>query len=760
MLLIVVISFQFPANLLLNLNGSVDSDKMWFPKDGIENFYSSSQPFNYPQPEVQTRDNLDLLDPNVEQSIALLNHSKTSSFTKVKRMPFGPSSGPNYRGDYKSSSTTSSGNALDLATSGSSSISAVDENLLTSDKTHFRPIKQTYLDGHTFDIPGSPDNVEYVRSESGSIFFDLEKYMEYNLDSVAVGDGDQGDQTNVAITCSGGFAEEGSKTAFSDGQEGQNKLGHRPKELAAANSSSYKFTLKFCVKQNEKYCQTEMHDFERVAALETLQEMKRMENPGECDLSENDFDRFNDKWAILTDDHSNWGNMIGCDEDSYMSFASLPANRLMRDELSLDGEEILSDLKYMQNLYIGEASDDEVDYDTSSWYIKNKSGGNLHPDDEECLIIEEKPNNEKSYYNMDRFISDLLRPETVKSLAQVLGEQNGKSLLDGLSNKTDIVQETNEIFWHKNWSQQKEWLPVNSVTTTTEEEEIAWLPKSDDAEKMVNLAENVWNFEKDVANPENPPADWEYSNLRALWSDGQNEKKSEVRDRQTITQKCCNVEGKKLPLKNCCLIMLDKANHQLNPAVEREVVHIRAARKRRHSASQNLNDELELFDSRYLSSKIMDYCKCECGGGGTDDRSEGKKAIPSTTIITCKYLAANMKTMLKHRNKLLPRKLNKFDALPTAPHTYDKNWLLHNFDMQIDDVVNLLNERNQNDGGEQFTAVDDVANQPENGMLDDLDEDIVETQFFPLIHHHHGKAMGSIFGRAAHMVALARPLTR
>ncbi|XP_075975199.1 uncharacterized protein LOC142975927 isoform X2 [Anticarsia gemmatalis] len=62
------------------------------------------------------------------------------------------------------------------------------EDLLTSSRTHFRPIRREpdaepprYADGDTFDIRGDPDSVEFQRSESGGLFYGatLERYLEY-----------------------------------------------------------------------------------------------------------------------------------------------------------------------------------------------------------------------------------------------------------------------------------------------------------------------------------------------------------------------------------------------------------------------------------------------------------------------------------------------------------------------------------------------------------------------------------------------------
>ncbi|CAD0201897.1 unnamed protein product [Chrysodeixis includens] len=62
------------------------------------------------------------------------------------------------------------------------------EDLLTSARTHFRPIRREsdaepprYADGDTFDIAGDPDTVDFHRSRSGGLYLgsSLERYLEY-----------------------------------------------------------------------------------------------------------------------------------------------------------------------------------------------------------------------------------------------------------------------------------------------------------------------------------------------------------------------------------------------------------------------------------------------------------------------------------------------------------------------------------------------------------------------------------------------------
>ncbi|XP_059619284.1 uncharacterized protein LOC132263513 isoform X2 [Phlebotomus argentipes] len=350
-----------------------------------------------------------------DAKVTLMNHSMDSCFAVVKkshRTPQFRGQQGKFKGFIGSTST--------------STVIGDNENLLTSDRTHFRPIKQTFVDGFIFDIPCTPDNIRYERTDTGSMYFDSERYMEYLAKEMA----DEGDDGEV--------------------EERKNE----------------NFTLKFCVRQIEKCCQTEERllclsakmysepvgfgaryqdteedsDVDMMPDVFTRAQMFRFEDGGEnCD----DLDLFRassfhyqppntcfggecldlDNWTMAemkkncvdnNNSHTLWGHCTTCNN----STMSLPANRMLRDELYADGEEILSDLRYMQDLYIGEADEEsewEENDDDAAFAVKC-------PDDPAKNI----------YYNVNKLISDLLRPETVKTLTQVLGEQNQKTIMEGI----------------------------------------------------------------------------------------------------------------------------------------------------------------------------------------------------------------------------------------------------------------------------------------------------------------------------------------
>ncbi|XP_013193019.2 uncharacterized protein LOC106136885 isoform X2 [Amyelois transitella] len=74
--------------------------------------------------------------------------------------------------------------------------SASREDLLTSSRTHFKPIRREseseavrYADGDTFDIRGDLDPVEFSRSASGGVYLksSLERYLEFRTGGIDYG---------------------------------------------------------------------------------------------------------------------------------------------------------------------------------------------------------------------------------------------------------------------------------------------------------------------------------------------------------------------------------------------------------------------------------------------------------------------------------------------------------------------------------------------------------------------------------------------
>lgn len=336
--------------------------------------------------------------------------------------------------------------------------SGEEENLLTSEKTHFRPIKQTYTDGYTFEISNELEDVKYHRSASGTLYLDTEVYREYYLYEEDIGDN------------SGRIANSG-------------KRNDNGEDVEKANTT---FVLKYAVKQNEKGCQTEevLPQPSAVNAVSrTLQLGSRRLNGSGSDSTsplcsdvdmENDMVCFNsvgshrsqghgsmnektmddimdgsylmniDGWTLAenrkrcqnnNNTHALWEHCAACTND----VVSLPANRLLKDELSADGDEIMSDLKYMQNLYIGSDWEDDCeedeDYDGLQPLESSVNNSFCLVDDDDDGYNDEQANH--IYSNVSKLISDLLQPERAKTLVQAISDKcKGPGFVGGTSTET------------------------------------------------------------------------------------------------------------------------------------------------------------------------------------------------------------------------------------------------------------------------------------------------------------------------------------
>lgn len=326
--------------------------------------------------------------------ISLSNHSEHSMFTEVV--------------------TSKKGSSNNLLAAVQTNVSNADakeeiestedeENLLTSDKTHFKPI--AYPDGYTFDISNSLDDVQFFRSDSGSLFLDQDQYMELRMDHLR------------------------------DDFYGFSQLDPHHDEMRD-ETDELKFVVKFCVTQNEKCCQTDEQELENSF-------------PYYQDIG---FDHFRTNWRyseqILSDtkiDFSGYSFNNDTDDDSIMSSkciwsnaegmnnnnnghtehhrlweacntcqdtVSFPANRLLKDELHADGEEILADLNYFQSLIIG-----------NDWHDEANNNEQPAIKDEE-FTADNLIDRNRVYQKVDKFVHDLLKPETTKTLAKALDTCN------------------------------------------------------------------------------------------------------------------------------------------------------------------------------------------------------------------------------------------------------------------------------------------------------------------------------------------------
>lgn len=327
---------------------------------------------------------------------------------------------------------------------------AEEENLLTSERTHFRPIKQSYIDGHTFEIPSDLDEVQFDRSASGTIYLENVKYMEYSV---------AGRPADIITTTSVDRENESS-----------------------SGSNDEAFVLKFCVKQNEKSCQTDEHvsdeytlnvskrsygmgtvlNFESLLPVDiemdyeldrsfggpaaTIVAMKHETTaangpPAQQQQLYKNANTLNvDQWtqhtATMTcannnnTPHTLWEHCTACNCDMVVS---MPASRLLKDELCADGDELMSKLKRMQNLYIDSEEDEQSDVEELEHNVDEDDG------EEEAYETKVMPANIRIqraaaevafgcasdigidqsdiFYNVNRLISEFLKPARVTAFA-------------------------------------------------------------------------------------------------------------------------------------------------------------------------------------------------------------------------------------------------------------------------------------------------------------------------------------------------------
>lgn len=396
-----------------------------------------------------------LSDPvSTASRVTLINHSIHSGFKEVLpaenplNSPFYIQNRPqaNLNTMMTTTATATATNGFDQITP-NQELSTKEENLLASERTHFKPIKQTYLDGYSFEISNELSEVNFERSASGTLYLDSDIYREYYL---------YADENKQTKQC-------GALKNQSNGDDHNNDTNN-----SANSCTQTTFVLKFCVKQNEKYCQTDDREFYFDSENSSFEPTKKLEtnifnnslelsncyknelyNNNNNNLLHNnniknknyynettgyyDDNEYN-KWAVLENRRNSWNtnfnnslwNNFG---DAKNDVVSMPANRLLKDELMADGDEILSDINQMQNLYMNgdEKGTDNFDsIENEVLKIRNKEKvSQAHSHDLKNNLITENINNSKKYNDADgkqiyKLISDLFKPERAQSLAQVL----------------------------------------------------------------------------------------------------------------------------------------------------------------------------------------------------------------------------------------------------------------------------------------------------------------------------------------------------
>lgn len=690
---------------------------------------------NQPTPEEQEENVTDLA---IGPAITLPNHSaNTSGFVSYARIKQSGLIQPKT----KPLQSTVSHLAKDLFRT------SEEENLLTSERTHFHPI-ENYVDGHTFDISNDLDSVEFERSESGLMRYDSEEFLEYTRNDIYMADEEVASSTNLLkfgkpckeemfvikfrVKRSGEIA---CQTEEQDFQLAAVKMAElptttttAPSVAAATNFASMEmpnmFSNTFAMSRqanNEAImaavtkavaaaakAAAENHlnaghftwlptatsstttaasldnnpvwvqdvsicdevDFCKINALQQL----HSHNPSEQQLAQNwsmqevekqchqrrclpqqhhqqqqeiitkfpssvDIER-NDDNSLDNSLHTLWGMCAVCNSCEYGK--SMPANRLLRDELQLEADEIMSDLRYMQDLYIGESdiltdiheidnNDNELEEEKciKSRQLENKI---KNPLGEVMVNMEQQqPQHDPMQVSMllkvNQLIEDLLKPENSAKLSgrQARAEEEEKEY----DKSDDDINQQNDLnfnIWNNVekakslWQCQEDTQDNNNIWqhTTVKDTFVKESQEKDCAiRKPMKLLKQVGNsFQEDLQYMEN--LNWEHDNLAKIWQQ-QTNASQQLRQQQEclidttqnenmlnlLKDQCIKVEDEKLVLEKN-LKNLQSSNSStpivtppsmaatntykrvqqfLNTSAAK--IKLAANRKRRHSASQN-----------------------------------------------------------------------------------------------------------------------------------------------------------------------------
>ncbi|XP_037817162.1 uncharacterized protein DDB_G0283357-like isoform X1 [Lucilia sericata] len=232
--------------------------------------------------------------------------------------------------------------------------------------------------------------------------------------------------------------------------------------------------------------------------------------------------------------HTLWGMCAVCNSCEYGK--SLPANRLLRDELQLEADEIMSDLRYMQDLYIGETTDiltDTVAGEMEDKMFNNTNNKEMSMDAMKnpwnCDIKENvvtDPMQVSMLQKVNQLIEDLLKPDNNGKLTQETDEY--KDMLKQTEmvnnwNLTAAVEETNtKNLWQFNDKEEDNniWQhkPLkNNFEGTREKEgnEIATTTTTNFMKPMKLLKQVGGSLSEDTQYMET--LNWEHDNLAKIW---------------------------------------------------------------------------------------------------------------------------------------------------------------------------------------------------------------------------------------------------
>ncbi|XP_077295583.1 uncharacterized protein LOC143917849 isoform X2 [Arctopsyche grandis] len=256
-----------------------------------------------------------------------------------------------------------------------------EEDLLTSMRTHFRPIKHdatdcpqtvvNYADGMTFPIVSDMDTVKFSRSDSGTIFLETEneppkQYMEYRKQGI--------DYARLDICSSSICSDDGL--------------------------SSKDLILKFRVCQTEKSVQTEDADADRsplpnsylpqefslrpvsdnsnkVGGLDPDKELESLDfnwvQCDECKLNNNQW--LTDDWSscnsskIWSSDDAVCKTCTEQQAKTKMKYCTSRKDKIYEEETAREWDELLSDLRYIHDFKSDGNWTDELNTPSENCYI-------------------------------------------------------------------------------------------------------------------------------------------------------------------------------------------------------------------------------------------------------------------------------------------------------------------------------------------------------------------------------------------------------
>lgn len=418
-----------------------------------------------------------------DEEVSLINHSAVQGAFKKYKPIIAPTI---IRANYHPLSTQQQDNAATSSTFVAVDEDGEQENYLTSEKTHFSPIIR---DGHTFSVDNNWDEVEWNRSPGGGRYHNNKRYQVWETHD----DLFFNETLNINAMESEVAAEKEFQVKYLVKSENEKGCQTEESELMRLSRSYLEI--------NEEYCRRKIYDEYFRGATEN--NTWRTLNNGNEDSNEYSFfsvNRVKDKppcqnvlpssnsssssictitstydaaavedpfesWRNLNADqdhkhncgHRLWEQCIKCarnEEDSFIE-KPVPANRLLKDELKLDGDEIMN---VIQNLYISSdlCEDDEEKEDEGFDGFDINHVMNIISMDDGMDMIEEDEEDSKFYeeINTKSTLENAMFPLT-----------NDQAALAIMQNKRRVDEEQCANFFK--WLQNAHNCMAGSTTITT-----------------------------------------------------------------------------------------------------------------------------------------------------------------------------------------------------------------------------------------------------------------------------------------------------